>query len=398
MRVILYSGKGGTGKSVISCATALRCAELGYNTLVMSADPAHTLADAFETRLGGEIENLTKHLWAIQIDPAVEMSRSYVPIQDYLASVFSSKGVDETIAYEISSLPTMTYLFAMLRMQELAETGQYDVLILDTVPSGEALRYLYFPKLIGRVSRKIIRLMGPMAGLAKLAEPLIGVPAPTRKVLNKEIELVEKLEKLSFLLQDDSVSSLRLIANPDTFSIENLKRTLMISSLHGINTDLVLLNKIIPQDVKDPYFSQWKESQEKKIKDIESGVYPLQVRKLRLYDSELKGIEMLRSCASDLFSKEDPTRVYYRGSPFKIESSDREVVITIKVPFSEKTDFDVERIGEELILKVQTGMGEAINVIPLPMITMKMKLIGARLLRDTLQITFKEEDRAENDR
>ena len=398
MRVILYSGKGGTGKSVISCATALRCAELGYNTLVMSADPAHTLADAFETRLGGEIENLTKHLWAIQIDPAVEMSRSYVPIQDYLASVFSSKGVDETIAYEISSLPTMTYLFAMLRMQELAETGQYDVLILDTVPSGEALRYLYFPKLIGRVSRKIIRLMGPMAGLVKLAEPLIGVPAPTRKVLNKEIELVEKLEKLSFLLQDDSVSSLRLIANPDTFSIENLKRTLMISSLHGINTDLVLLNKIIPQDVKDPYFSQWKESQEKKIKDIESGVYPLQVRKLRLYDSELKGIEMLRSCASDLFSKEDPTRVYYRGSPFKIESSDREVVITIKVPFSEKTDFDVERIGEELILKVQTGMGEAINVIPLPMITMKMKLIGARLLRDTLQITFKEEDRAENDR
>ena len=392
MRVILFSGKGGTGKSVISCATGMLTSESGYDTLVMSADPAHSLADAFEMHVGDEPVRLAPHLSAVQIDPSKEMARSYGAIQDYLASIFTSKGIDETLAYEISSLPTMTYLFALLRIEEIARTGQYDVIVLDTVPSGETLRYLYFPRLVGSVSRKIIKLMGPIAGMAKIVEPLVGIPAPNKSVFSSQIELIERMERLSTILKDNDQSGLRLVANPDLFSTENLKRSLMISGLYGINSDLAIINKIIPEDVSEPFFNKWKVAQTERIREVEDAVYPLPVKKVRLFPSELKGVEMLRQCGKEMYGDDDPAKIYYKGVPFKLESRHGEVEITVRVPFSEKEDFKVERIGEELILKVRTKMGYAINVIPLPAITLKMNLKRARLLNDELHVIFREED------
>ncbi|MCP8316521.1 MAG: TRC40/GET3/ArsA family transport-energizing ATPase [archaeon] len=390
MRVILYTGKGGTGKSVIACATGLKTASIGYETLIISSDPAHTLGDALEKRITDLPTKVSESLWATQIDPIKEMQKNYAVIQEWLTSLLSAKGIEETLAYEIASLPGMTHLFALLKIEELAaKEKQFDVIILDTVPSGEALRYLYFPKLFGSISRKLISLVGSIAGIARAIEPIIGLPMPKKEVFKSEVELIKRLEKLGDILKDADTTSLRLIANPDAFSIENTRRTLMLSSLHGINVDLAIINKVMPEKVSDPYFSKWIELQKKCLSEAEASFYPLPIKKLMLFDSELKGIEMLKRSGDELFSNEDPTKVYFKGSLFKIVSKEKELTLIVRVPFTSKEGInDVERIGDELLVKVSTEVGDVVKVIPLPTATLRMKLSRAKLLNDELHISF----------
>jgi len=390
LRVILYTGKGGTGKSVIACATGLKTASIGYETLIISSDPAHTLGDALEKRITDLPTKVSESLWATQIDPIKEMQKNYAVIQEWLTSLLSAKGIEETLAYEIASLPGMTHLFALLKIEELAaKEKQFDVIILDTVPSGEALRYLYFPKLFGSISRKLISLVGSIAGIARAIEPIIGLPMPKKEVFKSEVELIKRLEKLGDILKDADTTSLRLIANPDAFSIENTRRTLMLSSLHGINVDLAIINKVMPEKVSDPYFSKWIELQKKCLSEAEASFYPLPIKKLMLFDSELKGIEMLKRSGDELFSNEDPTKVYFKGSLFKIVSKEKELTLIVRVPFTSKEGInDVERIGDELLVKVSTEVGDVVKVIPLPTATLRMKLSRAKLLSDELHISF----------
>jgi arsenite-transporting ATPase len=194
---------------------------------------------------------------------------------------------------------------------------------------------------------------------------------------------------LADILKDVDVTSLRVIANPDAFSIENTRRTLMLSSLYGINVDLAIINKIIPEKVNDPYFSNWIGLQKKWLSEAEASFYPLPIKKLTLFDSELKGIEMLKRSSDELFFDEDPTKIYFKGSPFKIIDKEDELILIVKVPFTSKEKIkEVERIGDELLVKVNTEVGEAIRVIPLPSVALQMKLSRAKLLNDELQISF----------
>ncbi|MFQ6135179.1 MAG: TRC40/GET3/ArsA family transport-energizing ATPase [Nitrososphaerales archaeon] len=387
-RVILYTGKGGTGKSVVSCATGLKAAMMGYKTIVISADPAHTFSDAFDKPVGSEPTSIEKNLWAVQVDSIREMNKGYIAIQEYIAAVFAARGIDETLAYEMATLPTMTQLFAFLKIEEMAKEEVYDTIILDTVPSGEALRYLAFPKLFGKISRKFVKMVAPLVGIGKALEPLVGVPTPGRKVVDSEVRFIERMDTVGSFLTDPEVTSVRLVANPDSFSIRNMKRTLMTSSLYGANVDMVIINKILPPEVEDPYLAEWKILQEQSLKDAETSFYPLPIKKIRLYDSELKGLKMLEQCGQDLFGEEDPAKVFYKGTPFKVETSKDRCEITVQVPFTEKDQFDIERIGEEVVLKVSTEIGETVNIIPLPTVTLGMHMTKAKLLNNRLHILF----------
>lgn len=387
-RVILYTGKGGTGKSVISCATGLRAAKMGYKTIVISADPAHTFTDAFDTPVGSEATSIVENLWAAQVDSIKEMRKGYTAVQEYVAAVFAARGLDETLAYELAALPAMTQLFAFLKIEEIVKEGEFDTIIVDTVPSGEALRYIAFPKLFGKISRKFVKMVAPLAGMAKALEPFVGVPAPGRRVVDAELSFIERMDTVSNMLTDTAVTSVRLVANPDYFSIQNMKRTLMMSNLYGVNVDMVVINKILPPEVADPYLLKWKDLQNSSLKDAELSFYPLPLRKIRLYDSELKGLEMLERCGQDLFGEEDPTKVFYEGAPFKVVTSEDECEITVEVPFTEKNQFDIERLGEEVILKVSTEIGDVANIIPLPSVTLGMRMVKATLLNKELHIFF----------
>lgn len=389
MRLLFYTGKGGTGKTVNSCATALKCAKHGHETLIISADPAHTLSDAFTQNIGDEVTHVQDHLDALQIDPVNEMSKQYEQLLSYMASLFSSRGIDETLAYEIAMLPGMTQLFSMLKIEEVNQKGTYDVVVLDMMASGEALRYLYFPKLIGSLNKRLMNLTGLFSGIARIFEPIARIPAPSAAILRLEFDLIERLERLAAIIKDHQTTSIRLIANPDSFSIENAKRALMSANLYGINVDMAIINKIMPK-VEDAYFAKWADLQERKVKEAEANFYPLPVKKLQLFETELKGMEMLERTGEELFGSEDPANVFYQGEPFDFESQDDSFNMKVKVPFTEKDDFDIERFGDQLTIKVRNDVGSLVNIVPLPAATMGMKLSKARLQGDELNILFEK--------
>lgn len=392
MRLIIYTGKGGTGKTVISCSTAIKSAECGHKTLVISSDPAHTLSDAFMMpSIGYEMQEILQNLEVLQIDPVTEMNKQFDTVLSYMASIFSAKGIDETLAYEIAMLPGMTQLFSLLKIEDLVKQKSFDAIVVDMPASGEALRYLYFPKLVGSIGRKLTGLAGMFGGIARMFQPLSKIPAPSKGVIQSEADLLDRLQYLSEIIRNGDVTSIRLVANPDTFSIENVKRALMSASLFGINVDLAIINKIMPHQTSNQYYANWAEFQESKVKEAKANFYPLPVREIPLHNTELRGMEMLKKTSELIFGDEDPTKIYYRGKAFTFATEGNSMRMTVKVPFTEKDDFDLERYGDQLTIKVKNPVGYVVNIVPLPSATLGMRLAKARLNGDELNVLFEKQ-------
>lgn len=391
MRIIIYTGKGGTGKTVTSCSTAIKLAEHNHKTLVISSDPAHTLGDAFKiSNIGYEMQKILPNLEALQIDPVTEMKKQFDTILSYMASVFSARGIDETLAYEIAMLPGMTQLFSLLKIEELVKLKSFDAIVIDMPASGEALRYLYFPKLVGSIGRKLTGLAGMFGGVARMFQPLSQISMPSKGVLQSEVDLIDRLQYLSEIIRNSNITSLRLVANPDTFSIENAKRALMSASLFGINVDLAVINKIMPHQSSDRYYANWAEFQQGKVEEAKANFYPLPLREVFLHDTELRGMEMLTKNGELLFGNEDPGKIYYQGKAFKFLTEGNSLQMKVKVPFTERDDFDLERYGDQLTIKVRSSVGYIVNIIPLPSATLGMKLAKAKLHGDELNVMFEK--------
>lgn len=391
MRIIIYTGKGGTGKTVTSCSTAIKLAEHNHKTLVISSDPAHTLGDAFMiSNFGHEMQKILPNLEALQIDPVTEMKKQFDTILSYMASVFSARGIDETLAYEIAMLPGMTQLFSLLKIEELVKLRSFDAIVIDMPASGEALRYLYFPKLVGSIGRKLTGLAGMFGGVARIFQPLSQISMPSKGVLQSEVDLIDRLQYLSETIRDSNTTSLRLVANPDTFSIENAKRALMSASLFGINVDLAVINKIMPHQSSDQYYANWAEFHQRKVEEAKANFYPLPLREVFLHDTELRGFEMLAKNGELLFGKEDPGNIYYQGKAFNFLTEGSSLQMKVKVPFTEKDNFDLERYGDQLTIKVRSPVGYIVNIIPLPSVTLSMKLAKAKLQGNELNVMFEK--------
>jgi len=390
VRILYYTGKGGTGKSVIASLTAVKTADLGYKTLLISSDPAHSLKDTLEYDVGREATEVIPNLYAVNIDPLKEASESYGAILDYIASVLKSRGLDELIAYEIAALPGMTGLATIIKLDSIIEEELYDVIVIDTVPSGEALRFLYAPSIVSRISRRFMRTLSPLLDVGKVIEPVTGIPVPSKDSVDKGIELLDKMDRIRRYLLDHNATSIRLVANPDTFSIGNIRRTYIQASLYGLNTDLIIINKVYPRFIKDDYFGEWIKTQDKLIKEAVDGFHPIPVKILRLFDYELKGIDKLRIAAEELFGDEDPTQIYFKGRTIEVIKRDHEVELIYPAPHISKGDISVERIGDELIVHFKTDKGATDLLLPLPMMLYKMSLRRAKLLNDGLHLYFSE--------
>ena len=414
MRLIIYTGKGGTGKTVVSCSTGIALADKKYRTIIISSDPAHTLGDAFQISKNKDekydknidvsddddeyIDQIIPNLHILQVDPIREMSKKYNNILSYMASLLSSRGIDETLSYELAMMPGMTQLFALLKVEEVIRNDSFDVIILDMPASGEALRYLYFPKLIGGIGKKLTGLMGSFSSFSKLFQSFLGLSLPDNSIFKYEEELFSRLDYLSELVRDNTVTSLRLIANPDTFSIENAKRSLMSANLYGVNVDLVIINKIMPNiahdsgnDVSNEYYENWRKFQVTKVEEAKINFYPLPVKEVYLYDKELAGLVTLRANANKIFGNEDPSGIFYDGKPYSIfQDNSNSLRIILKVPFTKSGSFDIKRSGSEVLIKIKTVTGFLVNVIPLPLITFNMDMVNAELDNGILTLTFEK--------
>ncbi len=387
MRILMFTGKGGVGKTSVSAATALRSADMGYRTMVLSTDPAHSLADSFELPIGNEPTLLAPNLWGQEIDLLHQMELHWGRVQEYMSAIFMWRGMSDLVAEETSVLPGMEELASLMQITALAESGLYDVIVVDCAPTGATLQLLAFPELARWYLDKIIpfqkaaiKMAGPML------KRLIEVPLPDEDLFQSIEDLVLQLHRVSKLLGDPAISSMRLVLNPEKMVVQEAQRALTYLSLYGYATDMVVCNRMIPAVVSDGYFANWKEIQAKYRLFVEESFSPLPILDVPWFDDEVVGVEMLRRMGSALYDAQDPTTIFYTGRSQEVRKINGVYQLRLPLPFVEKSDIKLTRsMHDELIVHI----GNWKRNIALPRVLAGLPVQGARYEERDLVILFK---------
>jgi arsenite-transporting ATPase len=385
MRILLYTGKGGVGKTTVAAATAVRLAELGYRTVVMSTDLAHSLSDSFDRPLGPEPVKLGPNLWAQETDIYYNLRTYWGTVQRWLNDLLAWRQVDEMVADEVSILPGMEELANLLWINRHRERGQFDVVVVDCAPTGETLRLLSFPE-IGRWW--VEKILPVHRAAAQIVRPLVraasGLPMPENEVYDAVQELFDQLDKLHAMLVSPELTSVRLVMNPEKMVIKEAQRTYTYFNLFGYPCDLVICNRVIPNSVSDEHFLAWKQSQARHLDEIEQRFSPMPILEVPLFKDEVVGLDQLREFAGALYGEDDPSRVHWRGRTQHVEKRDGGYVLRLPLPFTEKPDVTLTKVGDELVVQV----GQHKRNLILPRILVGLETAGARFEGDELEVKF----------
>jgi arsenite/tail-anchored protein-transporting ATPase len=385
MRILLYTGKGGVGKTTVAAATAVRLAELGYRTVVMSTDLAHSLSDSFDRPLGPEPVELGPNLWAQETDIYYNLRTYWGTVQRWLNDLLAWRQVDEIVADEVSILPGMEELANLLWINRHRERGRFDVVVVDCAPTGETLRLLSFPE-IGRWW--VEKILPVHRAAAQIVRPLVraasGLPMPENEVYDAVQELFDQLDKLQAMLVSPELTSVRLVMNPEKMVIKEAQRTYTYFNLFGYPCDLVICNRVIPNSVSDEHFLAWKESQARHLDEIEQRFSPMPILEVPLFKDEVVGLDQLRDFAGALYGEDDPSRVHWRGRTQHVEKRDGGYVLRLPLPFTEKPDVTLTKVGDELVVQV----GQHKRNLILPRILVGLETAGARFEGDELEVKF----------
>lgn len=389
MRIILMTGKGGVGKTSMAAATGLRCAELGYKTLVLSTDPAHSLADSFDQPLSHTPREVRANLWGAELDALVELEENWGSVKKYITQVLQAQGFDGIQAEELAILPGMDEIFSLVRVKRHYDEEDFDVLIIDSAPTGTALRLLSLPDVAGWYMRKFFK---PMQGIAKtltpVFEPLVkrltGIPLPNAAVIDAPYEFYEKIEALERVLTDNTITTVRLVTNPEKMVIKESLRAHSYLSLYNVATDMVIANRIIPEHVQDPYFVRWKQAQQIYRQQIHDNFAPLPVREIPLYQEELVGLAALDRLKIDLYGEQDPSAVLYRENTLKVVQDQGSYRLDLYLPGVPKADVQLSKTGDELNIRI----GNHRRNLVLPQSLAALQPSGAKMVEDYLQIRF----------
>lgn len=394
MRVIVHTGKGGVGKTSISAATALRCAEMGLKTIVISTDTAHSLADSLDKKIGPEPVEIYPNLWAQEVDARYSMDKYWGRFQKYMVALFSRQGMDEVVAEEVTILPGLEEGAHLLWINKYVEDGFFDVLIVDAAPTAETLRLLSLPD----VTRWWLeKLMGLFRGIGKVMRPLGRVlgrandSLPDDDAWDQVKTLFDTLDKVRNLLADPNVSSIRLVVNPERMVIKETQRTYTYLNLYGYATDAILCNRIIPDEVTDPYFAMWKENQKANIEFIGEAFGGLPLAKAPLFGGEITGLDKLRVLGQTLYGDKNPAERMGEGMTHTIEKDEENDGYRLRVPlpFADKNDMDLYRSRDEITLRV----GPYRRNIVLPYALWDLEIGDAKFEQATLVIRFVAKDK-----
>ncbi len=386
MRVILYTGKGGVGKTTVAAATAVRCAELGYKTLVMSTDAAHSLSDSLDMPLEGRGQPLlAPNLWGQEMDINRTIADHWGEIQKYISALLAWKGMDKVMAEEMAIFPGMEELANLLYIAHYEDDAKYDVVIVDCAPTGETLRLLSFPEILHwwmdklfPIERKLMSLVRP------LAKRVVSMPLPENKVLDDAELLYSEIERIHALLTDTTKSSIRLVVNPEKMVIKETQRTFAYLNLYSYSTDLIVCNRLIPKSAGNGYFSAWLESQTSYLQMIEECFSPVPLRKLHLQEREVVGIPMLKGLAEALFGNEDPAAIFFQGQSQEVRCEGGHYILSLDLPSLEKGQVSLMRSGSELIVQLNNFKR---NII-LPVVLRQLEVGRASFEQGRLEIKF----------
>jgi arsenite-transporting ATPase len=375
MRIILFTGKGGVGKTTLAAATGVLCSEKGYKTLTMSTDSAHSLSDAFDVPVGPEPTTITPNLHGLEVDVNREINENWEDIQKHFATVLNFNGIDAVVADEMVIFPGMEELFSLVKLQDYYDEQRYDVVIVDCAPTGETLKLLSLPEVIRWYMRHIFPIQKNIARMARpLARIVTNLPIPDDEFFKSSQQIYEKVGKIKDTLTNESVTSIRIVLNPEKMVIQEAQRSLTYFSLFDLPVDLIIANRIIPPTVRDPYFDKWKENQNNYLNMIEERFSPLPIFSNLLYSEEISGLSLLRKMAEMVYGERDPLETFYTGKPVTLSKDKDSYTLSIKIPFLDKEDLSLLKNNDQLIIKA----GKYKRNVLLPRTLHSLELTGAK--------------------
>jgi arsenite-transporting ATPase len=383
-RTIVYTGKGGVGKTSVAACTARACAAAGLRTLVISTDPAHSLSESLEVELSADPVPAGDRLWGQEVKAQEEMERHWAGVQEWLGELFIERGLDRISAEELTVPPGMDELFSLLRLQAQHESGEWDAIVVDCAPTGETLRLLSFPDVARWWIEKVFPLERQiLAATRPLARSLLDIPLPTQAVFADIERLSKNLIAMNEILRDRSRSTIRLVMNPDKMVIGEAMRTFTYLNLYGYLTDAVVVNRVFPSNVGD-YFAGWRRLQEEHLELVESAFSPVPVLRAPYFEQEVVGPAMLDRLGAALFAEHDPAAVLHDALTQELVVLDEEARLRLTLPFARKGDISLKKIGLELIV----GVDGQRRTIMLPPALAALQPAGATFEDGALEVTF----------
>ena len=386
-RIILFTGKGGVGKTTSAAGTATLAARRGARTLVLSTDAAHSLADAFGERIGAEATRVADNLWVHQVDAQRRFERSWGDIQGYLMSVLDAAGVDPITAEELTVIPGAEEVLALLELRTHAVSGDWDVIIVDCAPTAETLRLLALPEALNwymtrvfGVQRRVVKALRPVLSRAT------GVPMPEDSVFEAVERLHRDLEDVQRILSEKD-ASVRLVLTPETVVVAEARRSLTTLSLYGYRVDGVIANRVFPSDGADEWRDSWVAAQRSVLAEVRQSFVDLPIWMSSYQPGEPVGADALAAFAEAAYDGADPLATPTGEGPMTITRTDGGAVLRIALPFAEKKDVDLARHGDELVVTV----GSYRRLLALPSALARHTVTGARVDSGSLQVKFRTE-------
>ena len=382
-RVLLFTGKGGVGKTTTAAATALACAQRGQRTLVLSTDPAHSLADAVDQPLGPEPRPLAANLDAMEVDLYYSMRKYWGNMRELVRAVLRFQGADAVAAEELAALPGMGEGSALLWLDEFYRSGDYDVIVLDAAPTGETLTLLTLPQVTQWWLQKAFPLQ-------KTAIKTVGfaVRKTTGVPLDKGYEeldrLFGKLGDVQEILQDPQITSARLVMNPERMVIQEAKRAYTYLQLYGYGVDAAIVNRVIPEDEAGGVMQKYVEAQAGYLRDIRQSFAPLPVMEVPHLGQEVFGLELLEQIGQDLYADRDPAAVYHAEPSYKVENQGDDYTVSLRVPGAEPGDVEAEQFGDDLVVQIANQRRN----VTLPAFLAYYRLAGATVEDGWLRAQF----------
>ncbi|MBV8162471.1 MAG: ArsA family ATPase [Acidimicrobiia bacterium] len=390
-RVLLFTGKGGVGKTTTAAATALRCADAGLRTIVLSTDPAHSLADAYDVPLTSVGSPITPMLWGQQLDAQERLEDAWGEIQTYLQEVLGWAGLDAVEAEELSVIPGLDEIFSLSDIKSFAESGTWDVIVVDCAPTAETIRFLSLPDVLSWYMERIFPVE---RRLVKAVRPILSrvtsLPVAGDQVFDATRRFYDRLDGVRELLTDGGRTTVRLVVNPERMVIAEARRLSTYLSLFGYRVDAVIANRLLPDAVTDPWFKAWKEAHAEHMSAIEEGFSPLPVLRAELAPDELVGVERLRAFGELLYADLDAAAVLHRGQPLTVERRGEALVLSLELPFADHDELELGRVEDELLVRV----GQYRRGLVLPDSLRRRAVSGARMVGDRLEVTFADEEGA----
>jgi arsenite/tail-anchored protein-transporting ATPase len=386
-RTILYTGKGGVGKTSVAACTARACAARGMRTLVLSTDPAHSLSDALGSEIGSEPSPVDGQLWGLQISAQDELERHWSGVKDWLGQLFAERGIDRISAAELTVPPGMDEVFSLLRLQAHFQSGEWEVLVVDCAPTGETLRLLSLPDVARWWIDKVFPIERQLvAAAAPFARSMLDIPLPSPEVFADIRRLSENLIAINEVLRDCTRTSVRLVVTPDRMVIGEAMRTFTYLNLYGYLTDAVMVNRIFPAEVGS-YFGDWRRVQKRHLALVKEAFSPVPILRAPFFEREVIGGEMLDRLAETLFKDHEPAAILHDQLALEIEMVDAGARLRMRLPFVRKSDISLKKVGLELVVSID---GQR-RTIALPPPVAALRPTGATFEDGTLEVSFGNE-------